>query len=335
MSVRRRPMVGGGCGVGHQAYDGAGCAPGEPVQPAHGPVPRRAAEPAATGRHHRAEPGQREQPDRRDDRRRPGRGGRPGRLGRRPAAGAAAGGARVRLRGGRRRRRDPGPGRAVRPGDVPARRGELPARGRPRPRARRPRRLLEGLAAVAAEAGVEVAEVLGYGVGVAGVVDQTGADAVVHSQTTGWDARAAGRAAAGRHRGAGVRGERRQDGRPGRDVVRRRPWRPARGDRDGRPGRRRGGGDGRAQLPRRAQQCGGVGTHHPGVRRRPVPLRRPGMPRGVHRRRTRSTGGSPRRSGREFDPTLLRRLLAGPIERPGRRGDRRDGRPPGRRASPA
>ena len=49
-------------------------------------------------------------------------------------------------------------------------------------------RLLDGLAAVTHEAGVEVGEVLGYGVGVAGVVDQTGADAVVHSQTTGWDA---------------------------------------------------------------------------------------------------------------------------------------------------
>jgi predicted NBD/HSP70 family sugar kinase len=49
-------------------------------------------------------------------------------------------------------------------------------------------RLLDGLAAVTEEAGVQVGEVLGYGVGVAGVVDQTGADAVVHSQTTGWDA---------------------------------------------------------------------------------------------------------------------------------------------------
>ena len=39
-----------------------------------------------------------------------------------------------------------------------------------------------------AEAGVDVGEVLGYGVGVAGVVDQSGGDAVVHSQTTGWDA---------------------------------------------------------------------------------------------------------------------------------------------------
>src|SRR3954463_6609429 len=43
-------------------------------------------------------------------------------------------------------------------------------------------RLLEGLGAVVAEAGVTVSEVLGYGVGVAGVVDQTGGDAVVHSQ---------------------------------------------------------------------------------------------------------------------------------------------------------
>jgi predicted NBD/HSP70 family sugar kinase len=47
--------------------------------------------------------------------------------------------------------------------------------------------LLEGLASVIEQAGVEAAEVLGYGVGVAGVVDQTG-DAVVYSQTTGWDA---------------------------------------------------------------------------------------------------------------------------------------------------
>ena len=49
-------------------------------------------------------------------------------------------------------------------------------------------RLLAGLDAVVREAGIEVSEVLGYGVGVAGVVDQNGADAVVHSQTTGWDA---------------------------------------------------------------------------------------------------------------------------------------------------
>jgi predicted NBD/HSP70 family sugar kinase len=48
-------------------------------------------------------------------------------------------------------------------------------------------RLIDGLAAVIAEAGVDDSEVLGFGVGVAGVVDQTG-DAVVHSQTTGWDA---------------------------------------------------------------------------------------------------------------------------------------------------
>jgi predicted NBD/HSP70 family sugar kinase len=48
-------------------------------------------------------------------------------------------------------------------------------------------RLVQGLAAVIAEAGVDDSEVLGFGVGVAGVVDQTG-DAVVHSQTTGWDA---------------------------------------------------------------------------------------------------------------------------------------------------
>jgi predicted NBD/HSP70 family sugar kinase len=47
-------------------------------------------------------------------------------------------------------------------------------------------RLLDGLDAVIAEAGVEESEVLGFGVGVAGVVDQTG-DAVVWSQTTGWD----------------------------------------------------------------------------------------------------------------------------------------------------
>jgi predicted NBD/HSP70 family sugar kinase len=46
--------------------------------------------------------------------------------------------------------------------------------------------LLEGLATVIAQAGVEASEVLGFGVGVAGVVDQ-GADAVVYSQTTGWD----------------------------------------------------------------------------------------------------------------------------------------------------
>jgi predicted NBD/HSP70 family sugar kinase len=48
-------------------------------------------------------------------------------------------------------------------------------------------RLLDGLEAVVAEAGVQRSEVLGFGVGVAGVVDQTGG-AVVYSQTTNWDA---------------------------------------------------------------------------------------------------------------------------------------------------
>jgi predicted NBD/HSP70 family sugar kinase len=48
-------------------------------------------------------------------------------------------------------------------------------------------KLLEGLAAVIAEAGVQESEVLGLGVGVAGVVDQTSGEAVVYSQTTGWD----------------------------------------------------------------------------------------------------------------------------------------------------
>ncbi|MEU4216965.1 ROK family protein [Actinoplanes sp. NPDC026623] len=49
-------------------------------------------------------------------------------------------------------------------------------------------KLLEGLGAVVAEAGIRCSEVLGFGVGVAGVVDQSGGSAVVHSQTTGWDA---------------------------------------------------------------------------------------------------------------------------------------------------
>jgi predicted NBD/HSP70 family sugar kinase len=46
--------------------------------------------------------------------------------------------------------------------------------------------LLEGLTAVVDQAGVEASEVLGFGVGVAGVVDQTG-DAIVYAQTTGWE----------------------------------------------------------------------------------------------------------------------------------------------------
>jgi predicted NBD/HSP70 family sugar kinase len=48
-------------------------------------------------------------------------------------------------------------------------------------------RLIEGLDAVVAEAEVDKSDVLGFGVGVAGVVDQTG-DSIVYSQTTGWDA---------------------------------------------------------------------------------------------------------------------------------------------------
>lgn len=47
-------------------------------------------------------------------------------------------------------------------------------------------RLIDGLEAVMAQAGVPESEVLGFGVGVAGVVDESG-DAVVYSQTTGWD----------------------------------------------------------------------------------------------------------------------------------------------------
>jgi predicted NBD/HSP70 family sugar kinase len=46
------------------------------------------------------------------------------------------------------------------------------------------RQLLEGLSAVIEEAGVAPEQVLGYGVGVPGVVDQ----GVVYSQVTGWDA---------------------------------------------------------------------------------------------------------------------------------------------------
>jgi predicted NBD/HSP70 family sugar kinase len=46
-------------------------------------------------------------------------------------------------------------------------------------------RLLTGLATVIAEAGVDQADVLGFGVGVPGVVDR---DGVVDSQSTGWDA---------------------------------------------------------------------------------------------------------------------------------------------------
>ncbi|MFI5936554.1 ROK family protein [Actinoplanes sp. NPDC051494] len=45
-------------------------------------------------------------------------------------------------------------------------------------------RLVEGLAAVVAEAGVASSEVLGFGVGVPGVVSP---DGTVHSQTTGWE----------------------------------------------------------------------------------------------------------------------------------------------------
>jgi predicted NBD/HSP70 family sugar kinase len=46
-------------------------------------------------------------------------------------------------------------------------------------------RLLEGLSAVLGEAGVDPADVLGFGVGVPGVADQ---DGVVDSQSTGWEA---------------------------------------------------------------------------------------------------------------------------------------------------
>ena len=189
------------CGVGDQAYDGAGCAPGEPGQPAHGPVPRRPAEPAAARRHHRAEPGQREQPDRRDDRRGPGRGGRPGRLGRRPAARAAAGGPGVRLRGRRRRRRDPAAGRAVRPGDVPARRGAVTRwRRRPRSGAGGRASCSTGWPRSSPRPASSAGEVLGLRRGRARRGRPVRRRAVVHSQTTGWDAVPLGDDAAGRHR---------------------------------------------------------------------------------------------------------------------------------------
>ncbi|GGK84545.1 ROK family protein [Mangrovihabitans endophyticus] len=48
-------------------------------------------------------------------------------------------------------------------------------------------RLLTGLSEVCDEAGVADSRLLGFGVGVPGVVDQGDGDAVVWSQTTGWD----------------------------------------------------------------------------------------------------------------------------------------------------
>ncbi|BFU43607.1 ROK family transcriptional regulator [Krasilnikovia sp. MM14-A1004] len=47
-------------------------------------------------------------------------------------------------------------------------------------------KLVEGLDAVVEQAGIAPDEVLGYGVGVAGVVDSSG-EAMVYAQTTGWD----------------------------------------------------------------------------------------------------------------------------------------------------
>jgi predicted NBD/HSP70 family sugar kinase len=49
-------------------------------------------------------------------------------------------------------------------------------------------RLREGLEAVVAEAGVARSTLLGFGVGVPGVVDRSGGSPVVYTQTTGWDA---------------------------------------------------------------------------------------------------------------------------------------------------
>src|SRR3954452_20243226 len=48
--------------------------------------------------------------------------------------------------------------------------------------------LLEGLETVVAEAGIARSQVLGFGVGVPGVVDHCEGSPVVHAQTTGWDA---------------------------------------------------------------------------------------------------------------------------------------------------
>ena len=223
------------CGFGEQAYDGAGCAPREPGQPAHRSLPRRPAEPPAARRHHRAEPGQRQQPDRRDDRRGPGRGGRPGRLGRRPAAGAAAGRARVTAMWSAPTWARPGSWSSCTTSAMSrlGRRAVLARTTTARDPDVAAAKLLDGLDAVIAEAGRRPAEVLGFGVGVPGrgrPADRRGRALADHRL----GCRAAGRDAARRHRRAGLRGERRQDRRAGRDVVRRGPRRAARGHRHGR-----------------------------------------------------------------------------------------------------
>ena len=150
--------------------------------------------------------------------------------------------------------------------------------------------------------------------------------------------RAARRDAARRHRPPAAHRQRRQDPRPGRDVVRRRPRRPARGHRPGRLRRRRRRGRRRRQLPRRAQQRRRVGPHHDRVRRAPLPLRRARLPGGVRRGRGGPRpvpAGQPRPRRR---PAATRRPPSArcsppPTRRTRGEGARRDGRLPRRRAS--
>ena len=190
----------------------------------------------------------------RADRRRPGRGGRLGRVRRRPARACCCGSRRgYALRGRRRRRRDPRPGRAVRPRDDRAGHASSTRSTRGGPsRDLVVGHVAAGLAAVPAQAGRAPRPTC-----------SASASASPASSSRARRARRARarpsagtrvpleRCCAGRHRRAAAHRQRRQDARPGRDVVRRRPRRPARRDRPDRLGRRRRGGHRRRHLPGR------------------------------------------------------------------------------------
>ena len=108
----------------------------------------------------------------------------------------------------------------------------------------------------------------------------------------------AGADAAGRHRAADLHGERGQDARPGRDVVRRRPGCAARGHRAGRLRRRRCGDQPTARSTAASRSSAGEWGHTTIVYGgRAVPVRRARLPGGVRGRGGRAgpVDGGPRR----------------------------------------
>ena len=140
-------------------------------------------------------------------------------------------------------------------------------------------RVNAGLASVLADSGSDPSEVLGAGIGVPGVVEHEGEEALVYAQTYGWDAVPLGRLFRPARLPA-LHRKRGQDDGAGRTMVRRRPRRPpGRGLPDGLRTRR----EHRHRFPRpgRHRRRGRVGPHHRRGGRPVLPLRLPRLPGGV------------------------------------------------------